>query len=366
MECGIVGLPNVGKSTLFNALTKKYAADSQNYPFCTIEPNIAEVKVIDLRINEIHKIMQSEKIIYSTIKFVDIAGLIAGASTGEGLGNKFLSNIKEVDGIIHVLRCFDDPDISHVYNKIDPVADLNIILSELMLADLEFLYKQKQKYEKSNRVKKEEFVNKILNTINLQISELEKNKIVQFDNVFQQDQHSPTYISYKTLNLLTSKPSLYVCNVSEKDILTGNQYTQQILNIAGNKETSLVSAQIEFEISQMEEQNEFLSLLGLSEPTMNDLIRKVYKMLNCQTFFTAGPKETRAWSIYKNSTAVEAASKIHSDISKHFICAEVLSYADFLKYKSFSAAKEHGKLQVVGKNYIVQDGDVILFKHNAK
>ncbi len=370
MECGIVGIPNVGKSTLFNALSKKYIADAANYPFCTIEPNIAEVKVIDTRLNKLSQLSSSKKIIYSTIKFVDIAGLIEGASKGEGLGNKFLSNIKEVNGIIHVLRCFDNADIQHVYEKVNPIRDLDIICSELMLADLENLYKQKTRYEKLTRVKCTDEDMAILKSIQENISLLEQSKTINLKNIFNKDRHSLEYISYKFLNLLSAKPSMYVCNVAEEHILTGNVYTATIQKKADeeNKEVCLVSAQIEAEISTMDEEDQlsFLSELGLTEPTMNNLIRKVYKMLNCETFFTTGVEETRGWSIQKGSTAVEAAAKIHTDIAKHFICAELLPYSDFIKYGSFAKAKEEGKLQIVGKNHILQDGDVVLFKHGAK
>ena len=362
-KCGIVGLPNVGKSTLFNALTETATAEAANYPFCTIEPNTGIVAVPDTRLKNLSELANSQKVIPAQMQFVDIAGLVSGASKGEGLGNKFLSHIREVDAIVHVLRCFEDTDITHVENTINPLRDCEIIETELMLADLDSLDKQIQnlsKKAKSNDpdAKKDLALMKDLHVL---LSEGKPVRSVSFDNEKMK--------KIKTFNLLTSKPVLYVCNVSEKDAALGNEFSKVISEKAKKENcvTVIISGAIEAEIALLneEEKNEFLMDLKLEESGLNRLIRKGYDLLGLLTFFTVGPKEARAWTLRKNSTAPEAAGTIHTDFQKGFIRAETISYDDYLTYKSEQAVKDSGRMRVEGADYIVQDGDIFHFRFNV-
>ena len=362
-KCGIVGLPNVGKSTLFNALTETATAEAANYPFCTIEPNTGIVAVPDTRLKKLSELANSQKVIPAQMQFVDIAGLVSGASKGEGLGNKFLSHIREVDAIVHVLRCFEDTDITHVENTINPLRDCEIIETELMLADLDSLDKQIQnlsKKAKSNDpdAKKDLALMKDLHVL---LSEGKPVRSASFDNEKMK--------KIKTFNLLTSKPVLYVCNVSEKDAALGNEFSKVISQKAKQENcvTVIISGAIEAEIALLndEEKNEFLMDLKLEESGLNRLIRKGFDLLGLLTFFTIGPKEARAWTLRKDSTAPEAAGTIHTDFQKGFIRAETISYDDYLTYKSEQAVKDSGRMRVEGADYIVQDGDIFHFRFNV-
>lgn len=362
-KCGIVGLPNVGKSTLFNALTETATAEAANYPFCTIEPNTGIVAVPDTRLKKLSELANSQKVIPAQMQFVDIAGLVSGASKGEGLGNKFLSHIREVDAIVHVLRCFEDTEITHVENTINPLRDCEIIETELMLADLDSLDKQIQnlsKKVKSNDpdAKKDLALMKDLHVL---LSEGKPVRSTSFDNEKMN--------KIKTFNLLTSKPVLYVCNVSEKDAALGNEFSKVISQKAKQENcvSVIISGAIEAEIALLndEEKNEFLMDLKLEESGLNRLIRKGFDLLGLLTFFTVGPKEARAWTLRKDSTAPEAAGTIHTDFQKGFIRAETISYDDYLTYKSEQAVKDSGRMRVEGSDYIVQDGDIFHFRFNV-
>ncbi|MFK7902893.1 MAG: redox-regulated ATPase YchF [Nitratireductor sp.] len=363
-KCGIVGLPNVGKSTLFNALTKTASAQAANYPFCTIEPNTGEVAVPDTRLNQIAKIAGSKEIIPTRISFVDIAGLVRGASKGEGLGNQFLANIREVDAIVHVVRCFEDDDITHVEGAIDPVADAQTIDTELMIADLESLEKRVDGTRKKANSKDKEAV-EVLPMMEQCIALLEEGKPCR--NLLTDIDEDELKI-LKGLNLLTSKPVLFVCNVSESDAANGNALSEAVAKMAAeqNAGTVVISAAIEEEISQMpeEEQPDYLEMNGLTESGLDRLIKAGYLLLDLITYFTAGPKETRAWTVDKDAKAPQAAGVIHTDFEKGFIRAQTIAFNDYVTLGGEVAAKEAGKARDEGKEYIVQDGDVMLFKFN--
>lgn len=362
LKCGIVGLPNVGKSTLFNALTNSIQAEAANYPFCTIEPNTGIVSVPDERLNKISTIAESEKVIPTQIEFVDIAGLVKGASKGEGLGNKFLSHIREVDAIVHVLRCFESEDISHVEGGVDPVRDAEIIELELILADLESLEKRLPNVEKKAKQQKE--LAKELELMKEAIKVLNDNKPAR---VLLSDHKEE---DLKMLHLLTTKPMLYLCNVDDEHILEGNELSKSIEKKAKEEGANvvLISAKIESEIAQMEnldERKEFLNSYGLEESGLSRLIKSAYSLLGLITYFTAGPKEARAWTIRKGTQAPGAAGVIHTDFEKGFIKAETIRYQDFIDANGELGAREAGKLRVEGKEYRVEDGDIMHFKFNV-
>lgn len=358
LSCGIVGLPNVGKSTLFNALTKKAAA-AANYPFCTIDPNVGIVDVDDPRLKVLSDMSHSKKIVPATVTFVDIAGLVKGASEGEGLGNQFLSNIRETDAIVHVVRCFEDTDVIHVAGKVDPISDIEVINLELILADLQMADNIAKKLEKQVKGKKE--YGPILATLNKAIAHLNQNKALRALSLTAEErQHIIAY------PFLTDKKILYAANVSEASV--ENPYVVQVREYAAKESAKVIPicAKLEEEVAQLTpaEALEFLESLGLGEPGLNRLIKEAFSTLDLITYITAGEIETRAWPIRRGTTAQMAAGEIHSDIQKGFIRAEVVSYADMVKYNGRVGAREAGKARSEGKDYIVQDGDVILFFHN--
>ncbi len=363
-KCGIVGLPNVGKSTLFNALTESNKAEAANYPFATIEPNIGRVSVPDDRLNKLSEISQSNKMIPTYIDFVDIAGLVKGASKGEGLGNKFLSHIKEVDAIVHLVRCFKNENVTHVSNSINPLNDMDTISTELILADIETLENKKIAMKKKLKQANEETTIQI-NLIDNFLSKLNNGKKIIL-NEFEEE--NIPFI--KSLNLITTKPMLYVCNVDEKSIVTGNQYSEKVTEIAlkENNKVVIISASIESQIAEFENENDKIELLqdlGLKETTLKKIIKAGYSVLDLITFFTSGPKETRAWTITRNNSAPRAAGKIHTDFEKGFIRAETISYEDFVTFAGEAGSREAGKLRQEGKEYIVKDGDVMHFLFNV-
>ena len=354
-KCGIVGLPNVGKSTLFNALTNSRKAQAANFPFCTIDPNVGIVPVPDIRLKNLAEISKSKKIINTTISFVDIAGLVKGASKGEGLGNKFLSHIREVEAIIHMIRCFDSDDIQNVNPNVDPVRDLEIIETEMMLADLESIQKRLEKNNKKN-VDEEQL--KILQ-IALDCINNDKDFSV-LKNDFDKKQLNQS-------GLLSLKPKIFVCNVDENSVQNGNNYTKMFTNKFGKENTLIVSADIENQINELDpgEKKNYMEMIGLKETGLDMLIQKGYQILELDTYFTSGPEETRAWTIQKNCTAPKAAGEIHTDFEKGFIRAETVSYEDFISNDGWVNSKINGKMRLEGKDYIVRDGDVLNFRFNT-
>ncbi|KQT82524.1 redox-regulated ATPase YchF [Aurantimonas sp. Leaf443] len=364
-KCGIVGLPNVGKSTLFNALTKTAAAQAANYPFCTIEPNTGDVGVPDPRLKDIAKIAKSANIIPTRITFVDIAGLVRGASKGEGLGNQFLANIRETDAIAHVLRCFENDDITHVEGRIDPVADAETVETELMLSDLESLERRVVGVRKKAQGKDKEAL-AALPVMEAALERLQKGEPAR---TLLADLDADGRRELRTLNLLTSKPVLYVCNVAEEDAGTGNDYSRAVEEMAKRQgaRAVVISAEIEAEIAQLPEGDvaEYLEAIGLEEPGLDRMIRAGYELLELITYFTAGPKETRAWTVRRGSKAPQAAGVIHTDFERGFIRAQTIAFGDFTTLGGEAAAKEAGKARDEGKDYVVQDGDVMMFKFNT-
>ena len=363
-KCGIIGLPNVGKSTLFNALTESNKAEAANYPFATIEPNVGRVAVPDERLEILGKIGKSEKIIPSYMDFVDIAGLVKGASQGEGLGNKFLGHIREVDAIAHVVRCFNDENITHVSNTIDPLNDIETINTELQLADIETLETKKNSLEKKSKQGDKEILNqisiikKIIENLN-DLSSLQKNDFTEEENEF-----------VKSLNIIAIKPMLYICNVDEDSVQNGNEMSKKVSNYANTKNHNavIVSASIESQIAELENNEEKLEMIkemGLSETTLSKVIKSGYNLLNLINYFTCGPKETRSWTIDKNTLAPQAAGKIHTDFEKGFIRAETIGYNDFVEFNGESGSRDAGKLRQEGKDYTVKNGDVIHFLFNV-
>ena len=354
-KCGIVGLPNVGKSTLFNALTNSSKAQAANFPFCTIDPNIGIVPVPDERLENLAKISNSKKIINTTISFVDIAGLVKGASKGEGLGNKFLSHIREVDAVIHMIRCFDSDDIQNVNPDVNPVRDLEIIETEMMLADLESIQKRLEKNNKKN------IDDEQLKILELTLNSINKNEdLSNLKSLFDKKQ-------LKQSGLLSLKPKIFVCNVDEKSIQNGNGYTRNFVNKFNQENTLIISADIENQINELDinERKNYMEMIGIKKTGLDLLIQKGYKILELDTYFTSGPEETRAWTIQKNCTAPKAAGEIHTDFEKGFIRAETVSYEDFINNNGWVNSKTNGKMRLEGKDYIVKDGDVLNFRFNT-
>jgi ribosome-binding ATPase len=359
-KCGIVGLPNVGKSTLFNALTQSAAAEAANYPFCTIEPNVGDVAVPDPRLERIAVIAKSAQVIPTRLTFVDIAGLVKGASKGEGLGNQFLANIREVDAIAHVVRCFDDDDVTHVEGRTDPLADAEIVETELMLADLDSLERRRPALEKKAKGQDKE-AKVTLPVIDAALAVLVEGKPARLAEIAPEDR-----ARFKALQLLTAKPVLYVCNVDETAARNGNDYSKRVEEKAAREGAAavVISAKIEAELVQLDddESADYLASLGLEEPGLNRLIRAGYGLLDLSTYFTAGPKEARAWTIRNGTLAPQAAGVIHTDFEKGFIRAETISYDDFVRLGGETGAKEAGKMRLEGKDYLVHDGDVMHFR----
>jgi hypothetical protein len=353
-KCGIVGLPNVGKSTLFNALTSSKNAQAANFPFCTIDPNIGVVDVLDKRLDTLSRLSNSKKKINANITFVDIAGLVKGASKGEGLGNKFLSHIREVDSIIHLVRCFDSEKVQHVSKRIDPVNDLETVKTEILLADINQIEKKLQKNMKKKMTEKQ---------INLLESVLERLNKSDDLNKYDDVDNKKTL---REVGLISIKPYIIVCNVDEKNVQAGNSYTEILKKKYPNQKFVIICADIEDQIMDLkpEEREVYMRNIGLEKTGLNQLIKTGYDLLNLNTFFTSGPEESKAWTIKKNTEAQKAAGVIHTDFEKNFIRAETVSFEDFEKYGTFEKAKENGKLRVEGKNYLVKDGDVLYFRVN--
>ena len=352
-KCGIVGLPNVGKSTLFNALTASKNAEAANFPFCTIDPNIGVVDVIDERLDKLAKLSKSKKKIYTNITFVDIAGLVKGASKGEGLGNKFLSHIREVDAIIHLVRCFDSEKITHVNSKIDPAADLETIKTEIMLSDIDIIQKKLEKNKKKTLNEKE------IKIFDEKLNNLNKGEEVKINNAEEEKLLS-------SIGLLSIKPKIIVCIVDEENLIKGNDYTNQVSDKFPHEKIIHICADIEDQLSGLDknEKESFMQDIGLSKTGLNKLIKAGYDLLSLDTFFTSGPEESRAWTVKKNTLAPRAAGVIHTDFEKNFIRAETVTCDDFIKFGSAEKCKENGKLRIEGKDYIVKDGDVLYFRVN--
>ena len=352
-KCGIVGLPNVGKSTLFNALTASKNAEAANFPFCTIDPNIGIVDVIDNRLDKLTNLSNSKKKIYTNITFVDIAGLVKGASKGEGLGNKFLSHIREVDAIIHLVRCFESDKITHVNSKINPVDDLETIKTEITLSDIEVIQKKLDKGKK-----------KILDKKEVKILEEKLDQLNNGEEIKLNDEKEKKFLS--NLGLLSIKPKIIVCNVDEESLAKGNSFTENVKKNHPNEKIVIICADIEDQIMGLDsnERENFMKEIGLNKTGLNQLIKEGYELLNLDTFFTSGPEESRAWTVKKNTLAPKAASVIHTDFEKNFIRAETVTCEDFFKYGSAEKCKENGKLRIEGKDYIVKDGDVLYFRVN--
>ena len=352
-KCGIVGLPNVGKSTLFNALTASKNAEAANFPFCTIDPNIGIVDVIDERLDQLSKLSNSKKKIYTNITFVDIAGLVKGASKGEGLGNKFLSHIREVDAIIHLVRCFESDKITHVNSEINPVNDLETIKTEIILSDIDIIQKKLEKGKKKLLSEKE------ISILKKKLEQLNQNKDVTIEN----DEESK-FLSI--IGLLSIKPKIIVCNVDEKSLATGNKYTESIKSKYSDEKVVNICADIEDQIMSLDksEKEVFMREIGLNKTGLNRLIKEGYELLTLDTFFTSGPEESRAWTVKRNTLAPKAASVIHTDFEKNFIRAEAVTCEDFIKFGSAEKCKENGRLRIEGKDYVVKDGDVLYFRVN--
>ena len=353
-KCGIVGLPNVGKSTLFNALTSSKNAEAANFPFCTIDPNVGIVDVPDGRLNVWNKLSNSKKKISANITFVDIAGLVKGASKGEGLGNKFLSHVREVDAIVHLVRCFDSEEIQHVNKKIDPLSDLETIKTEILLSDINLIQKKLEKNQRKKMTEKEILI------FDYAMKKLNKGEDLNDDNDLERKK-----ILIKA-GLISIKPYIIVCNVDEKNVQSGNKYTENIKKNYPDKKIIIICADIEDQITELnlEEREVYMKNIGLEKTGLNQLIKNGYDLLNLTTYFTSGPEETRAWTVKKNTNAQKAAGIIHTDFEKNFIRAEVVSFEDFEKYGSAEKAKENGKLKIEGKDYFVKDGDVLFFRVN--
>jgi GTP-binding protein YchF len=363
-NCGIVGLPNVGKSTLFNALTATAAAEAANYPFCTIEPNTGRVSVPDERLDKIAAMANSAKIIPTQLEFVDIAGLVRGASKGEGLGNQFLGHIRSTDAIIHVLRCFEDDDITHVEGTVDPLRDLTTIETELLLADMESLERRVAALEKKAKGNDAE-AKALLPVAGKVLKALQEGKPAKSVEIAKDD-----LPLYNQLQLISSKPILYVCNVAEHEAATGNAYTKKVIEYAKSQDAAavVISAAIEAEVASLEssqDQQDYLESLGLKETGLKQIIREGYKLLDLLTFFTVGPKEARAWTVYQGAKAPQAAGVIHSDFERGFICAETVSYDDYVTCNGEAGAKVAGKLRQEGRDYLVKDGDIFHFRFNV-
>ena len=352
-KCGIVGLPNVGKSTLFNALTASKNAEAANFPFCTIDPNIGIVDVIDERLDQLSKLSNSKKKNYTNITFVDIAGLVKGASKGEGLGNKFLSHIREVDAIIHLVRCFESDKITHVSSEINPVNDLDTIKTEIILSDIDIVQKKLEKGKKKILNEKE------IKMLEKNLERLNQNKDLEIEN---EDENN--FLS--SIGLLSIKPKIIVCNVDEGSLVNGNKFTENVISNYKDEKVVTICADIEDQIMGLDksERETFMKEIGLNKTGLNQLIKEGYELLNLDTFFTSGPEESRAWTVKKNTLAPRAASVIHTDFEKNFIRAEAVTCEDFIKFGSAEKCKENGKLRIEGKDYIVKDGDVLYFRVN--
>lgn len=364
LKCGIVGLPNVGKSTLFNCLSNA-KAQAANFPFCTIEPNLGVITVPDERLNKLEALVKPQRVVPATVEIVDIAGLVKGASKGEGLGNQFLANIRETDAILHVLRCFDDENVVHVDGSVNPVRDKETIDTELMLKDLESVQKKIQRIERAAKVAGDKEAKKALEIALVYQRHLESGNPARTAPVEADDRNLMA-----DCFLLTEKPVLYVCNVDEQSVVNGNKYVNMVREAvkSGKAEILVIAAAIEAEIAQLEtfeERQMFLLDLGLNESGVTKLIKAAYRLLELQTYFTAGEKEVRAWTFHKGMTAPQAAGIIHSDFEKGFIKAEVIRYEDYIKYGSEAACRDNGKLSIEGKEYIVQDGDIMHFRFNV-